>query len=123
MPNYQSQNPPFAIFPGDVVNPFSAEGPTPPQASQQFALALTGGGTGPGGRVVAWQTSFASAPTAVSVQLQSADVDADASYQTLDSSTATAGERRQVANVQAKFLRVKLVSQTGGGTITVSLSV
>ena len=123
MPNYQSQNPPFSVFAGDVVNPFNGEAPAAPQASQQFALAPTGGGTGPGGRVVAWQTSFASAPTAVSLQLQSADVDADASYQTLDSSTATAGERRQVANVQAKFLRVKLVSQTGGGAVTVSLSV
>ena len=123
MPNYQSQNPPLSVFPGDVVNPFSAETPSAPQASQQFALAVTGGGCGAGGRVLAWQTSFASAPTAVSVQLQSSDVDSDASYQTLDSSTATAGERRQVANVQAKFLRVKLVSQTGGGAVTVSLSV
>ena len=123
MPNYQSQNPPFAVSPGDVVNPFSAESPAPPQSSQQFALAPTVGATGPGGRVVAWQTSFASAPSAVSVQLQSSDVDSDASYQSLDSSTATAGERRQVANVQAKFLRAKLVSQTGGGAITVSLSV
>ena len=123
MPNYNAQNPPFAVYPGDVVFPFNSESPAAPQASQQFALAPTVGGTGPGGRVVAWQTSFASSPGAVNAVLQAADVDADANYQNLDSSTNTAGERRQVTNVQAKFLRVKLVSQTGGGAITVSLGI
>ncbi len=123
MPNYNAQNPPFAVYPGDVVFPFNGESPSPPQASQQFALGPTVGGTGPGGRVVAWQTSFASAPGSVSVTLQAADVDADANYQVLDTSTNTAGERRQVANVQARFLRVRLATQSGGGAISVSLGV
>jgi hypothetical protein len=123
MPNYNAQNPPFAVYPGDVVFPFNAESPAPPQASQQFALGPTVGGSGPGGRVVVWQISFASAPGAVNAVLQAADVDADPNYQNLDTSTNTAGERRQVANVQARFLRVRLVSQTSGGAITVSLGV
>lgn len=122
MPNYNAQNPPWSAAPGDVVFPFNAESPAPPQASQQYALGPTVGGTGPGGRTIAWQTSFASAPTAVSVVLQAADVDVDANYATIDTSTATAGERRQ-AQVQARFVRVKLVSQTGGGAITVSLGI
>ena len=123
MPNYNAQNPPFAVYPGDVVFPFNGESPATPQASQQFALAPTGGAAGPGGRVVAWQISFASAPASVSLALQAADVDADANYQNLDSSTNTSGERRQVTNVQARFLRVRLVSQSGGGAITVSVGV
>ncbi len=123
MPNYNVQNPPYSTYPGDVVFPFNAESPAPPQSSQQFALGPTGGGSGPGGRVVAWQTSFASAPGAVNVVLQAADVDADADYQNLDTSTNVNGERRQVTNVEARFLRVRLVSQTGGGAITVSLRV
>jgi hypothetical protein len=123
MPNYNAQNPPFSVYPGDVVFPFNSESPAPPQASQQFALAPTVGGTGPGGREVVWQISFASAPASVNVVLQAADVDADANYQVLDTSTNTAGERRQVVNIQAKFLRVKLISQSGGGAVTTSLGV
>jgi len=42
----------------------------------------------------------------------------DAEYQTLDTTTATVGEARTVANVQAKFLRVRFVSSTGSSGLT-----
>lgn len=121
MPNYNAQNPPYSIFPGDLVFPFNAESPAAPQASQQYAIATPFDGSAQQGRLLAWQTSFASAPSAVNVVLQAADVDSDADYAVVDTSTQVAGERRQIL-VKAKFVRVRLVSQTGGGAITVSLS-
>ncbi len=119
MPNYNADTP-HTIYPGDVVTPFNAETPTPPQASQQFALPAFTGAHVEQGRQVSWQTSFASAPTAVNAVLQAADQDADANYATVDTSTQTAGERRQIL-VRAKFVRAKLVSQTAGGAITVTI--
>ena len=52
--------------------------------------------------------------------LQAADADADASYSTVDTSTNVNGERRQVL-VRSRFLRARLVSQSGAGAITVSV--
>jgi hypothetical protein len=122
MPNYQTSGPITALYPGDPpAYAFNGESPMPPQASQQFALARP---YGPGMEVaqtIAWQISFASAPTAVAVYLQVADVDADASYATVDVSTETAGERRTIST-RAKFVRVKLNAQSGGGAITATLS-
>lgn len=123
MPNYITTQPPTALYPGDVVFPFNAESPAPPQASQQFALGFYQGATAEQGRTVVWQTSFAAAPSAVSVSLQAAEADADAQYQTIDTSTNVNGERRSVPQVNAKFLRARLASQTGGGAITVQLGV
>ena len=119
MPNYNADTP-HAIFPGDVVLPFNAESPAPPQSSQQFALPAFTGAHPDQGRQISWQTSFASAPTAVSVVLQAADVDADVNYAVVDTSTLAAGERRQVL-VRARFVRARLASQTAGGAITVTI--
>ncbi len=120
MPNYNAQNPPFAIFPGDVALAFNAEAPTAGQASQQFALPDYSG-RGEQGRTVRWQTIFASAPSAISITLQTALDDVDAHYQTVDTSTATAGEARTVTAVNAKFIRAKLTSITGGSGVTVEV--
>lgn len=38
MPNYNTQVPPYSIFPGDVALAFNNEAPAAGQASQQFAL-------------------------------------------------------------------------------------
>jgi hypothetical protein len=120
MPNYNTQNPPYAIFPGDVALAFNAESPTAGQASQQFALPDYSGFPSQG-RAISWQTLYATAPTAVSITLQSAMNDVDAQYQTIDTSTATAGESRMVMPVNAKFLRAKLTSITGGSGVTVQI--
>jgi hypothetical protein len=61
--------------------------------------------------------------------------DVDAEYQTIDTTTAVAGEGRSVPNnasgttspatgtVQAKFIRAKVVSSTGGSGLTVKFLV
>jgi len=120
MPNYSTTTAPFTIYPGDVAVAFNAESPAPPQSSIQFALPSFTGAQPENARTVAWQTSFAAAPTAVGVALQAADQDTDAAYAAIDSSTNVNGERRQVL-VRARFLRARLLSQTGGGAITITI--
>ena len=70
-----------------------------------------------------WQTVFGTAPTAVNIILQAAINDVDAEYQTIDTTTTTAGEARTVANVQARFLRMRFVSSTGGTGLTAKILV
>jgi hypothetical protein len=40
MPNYNSQVPPFTLYPGDTGLAFNSENPSAPQASQQFAMGV-----------------------------------------------------------------------------------
>jgi len=120
MPNYNAQVPPYSIFPGDVALAFNNESPAAGQASQQFALPSYAGFP-ENGRTVRWQTIFGTAPSAVSVVLQSAITDADAQYSTIDTSTQTAGEARTVTGVRGNFLRAKVSSITGGSGVTVQV--
>jgi len=120
MPNYNTQNPPFALFAGDVALAFNNEAPAVGQASQQFSLPDYSG-RGEQGRTVRWQTIYGTAPTAVTMVLQAALDDVDAHYQTIDSSTLVGGEGRTVTGVNAKFIRAKLTANTGGSGITVQL--
>lgn len=123
MPNYQNATPPISLMPGDVGFSFNNEAfPGSAQAGSQFALPSYAGQPDVG-TSVRWQTLFGSAPSAVSMALQGAMADVDAEYQTLDSTTNAAGEARTVANVQAKFLRIKFVSATGGSGLTAKLLV
>ncbi|MGH7837579.1 MAG: hypothetical protein ACREQC_07095 [Candidatus Binataceae bacterium] len=120
MPNYNTQNPPYSIFPGDVALAFNAEAPAAGQASQQFALPSYAGFP-ENGRTLRWQTSFTAAPTSINVVLQTALSDADAQYQTIDTSTATGGEARSVSGVRANFVRAKVTSISGGAGVTVQV--
>lgn len=120
MPNYNAQVPPYSIFPGDVAFAFNTEAPGAGQASQQFALPSYAGFP-ENGRTVRWQTSFGSVPSAVSIVLQSALVDSDAEYSTIDTSSATSGEARTVSGVRGNFLRAKVSSITGGSGVTVEV--
>lgn len=120
MPNYNAQNPPNSVYPGDVVFAFNAEAPAAGQASQQFALPSYAGFP-ENGRTIRWQTIFGTAPTSVSVVLQTAMSDSDAQYATVDTSTATTGEARTVAGVRGKFIRAKVSAITGGSGVTVQL--
>jgi hypothetical protein len=120
MPNYNAQVPPYSIFPGDVALAFNSEAPGAGQASQQFAMPSYAGFP-ENGRSVRWQTIFGTAPSAISVVLQTAMTDADAQYSTIDTSTATAGEARTVTGVHANFVRAKISSITGGAGITVQV--
>jgi hypothetical protein len=47
--------------------------------------------------------------------------DVDAEYAAVDTSTNAAGEARTVAGVRANFLRIKVISATGGSTFTAKM--
>lgn len=120
MPNYNAQNPPNSVYPGDVAFAFNTEAPAAGQASQQFALPSYFGFP-ENGRTIRWQTIFGTAPTSVSMVLQTAMIDSDAQYTTVDTSTVTAGEARTVTGVRGKFIRAKVSAITGGSGVTVQL--
>jgi hypothetical protein len=123
MPSYQNVVPPLALSPGDVGFSFNNEAfPGSAQAGSQFAIPSFAGQPDTG-YAVRWQTIFGTAPTAVSLQLQGAMADVDAEYQTVDSTTNLAGEARTVTGVQARFLRIKFVSSTGGSGLTAKMLV
>src|SRR5262249_44444318 len=123
MPAYQNTFPPISLSPGDVGFSFNNEEfPGSATAGSQFAIpSYTGrADTGNAGR---WQTICGTAPTAVNMTLQGAMADVDAEYQTIDTTTATAGEARTVTGVQARFLRIKFNSSTGGTGLTAKFMV
>jgi hypothetical protein len=120
MPNYNAQVPPYSIFPGDVALAFNSESPAGGQASQQFALPNYAGFP-ENGRTIRWQTIYGTAPSAVSVVLQTAMVDADAQYSSVDTSAATAGEARTITGVRGNFIRAKVASITGGSGVLVQI--
>jgi hypothetical protein len=129
MPAYQNTTPPSSLFSGDVGFSFNNETfPGSATSGTQFALpSFTG--TTDSGTAVRWQTIFGTAPTAVNIVLQGAMADVDAEYQTIDTSTATTGEARSIPSaavpgaVQAKFLRIRFVSSTGGTGLTAKILV
>ena len=123
MPSYQNVTPPISLMPGDVGFSFNNEAfPGSATAGSQFAIPSYAGQPDTG-TAVRWQTIFGTAPTAVSLVLQGAMADVDAEYQTIDTTTNTAGEARTVSGVQAKFLRIKFNSSTGGAGLTAKLMV
>lgn len=123
MPSYQNLTPPSSLMPGDVGFSFNNEAfPGGAQSGSQFALPSYAGRRD-SGSAIRWQTIFGTAPTAVSLSLQGAMADVDAEYQTIDTTTNTAGEARTVTGVQAKFLRIKFTSSTGGSGLTAKLLV
>jgi hypothetical protein len=123
MPVYQNTLPPTSLFSGDVGFSFNNEAfPGAATSGSQFTLPSYTG-LPDGGTAVRWQTVFGTAPTAVNIILQGAINDVDAEYQLIDTSTQTAGEARTVANVQARFLRVRFVSSTGGTGLTAKILV
>lgn len=120
MPNYNARVPPFAVSPGDVALAFNSEAPATGHASRQFAPPNYAG-FADGGRTVRWQTIFGTAPTAVSIVLQTAMINADAPYSTIDTSAATTGEARTVTGVRGNFIRAKVSSITGGAGVIVQV--
>jgi hypothetical protein len=123
MPTYQNVLPPISLSPGDVGFSFNNEAfPGAATAGSQFALPSYAGQPDTG-TAVRWQTIFGGAPTAVNLTLQGAMSDIDAEYQTIDTSTAITGEARTVTGVQARFLRIKFNSSTGGTGLTAKILV
>jgi hypothetical protein len=123
MPSYQNVLSPIALSSGDVGFSFNNETfPGSAQAGTQFALpSFTG--LPDSSTAVRWQTIFGSNPTAVRIVLQGAMSDVDAEYFLIDTTTAITGEARTVTGVQAKFLRIRFVSSTGGTGLTAKILV
>src|SRR5580658_2110715 len=114
MPAYNAAVPPLSLFPGDVGFSFNAEAfPAAGTAGSQFAIPEPTG-LPDQGHTVRWQTIFGTAPSAINIILQGATADVNSEYATIDTSTATAGEARTVTGVRARFLRIMMVSSTGG---------
>ena len=90
--------------------------PSSATAGQQFSVAR-GNLSTDGQRGVTWFTQFTGSPATVTANLQAADIDADANYTTVDTSTATGGESRSVGSINYSFYRVKFTS-TGGTSPT-----
>jgi len=123
MPTYQNALPPTSLFSGDFGFRFNNESfPGSATPGSQFALqSFTG--LPDGGNSVRWQTVFGKAPSEVNMMLQAAINDVDAEYRTIDTTTVAAGEGRAVANVQARFQRIRFVSCTGGSGLTAKILV
>ena len=129
MPAYQNATPPISLMPGDVGFSFNNEAfPGSATSGTQFAIPSYAGRADTG-NTVRWQTIFGTAPTAVNIVLQGAMADVDSEYQTIDTTTATTGEARTIPSaavpgaVQAKFLRIRFVSATGGSGLTAKMLV
>lgn len=92
------------------------EQPTPPQAGQAFAINSTLSLAGPLGFAV--DGKFSGAPGVFEVDIQAADIDADANYQTISNgNVSTVDATNQTFHfdctwVVAKFVRVKLLTRT-----------
>ena len=114
MPAYGTPQPgggATALSPGDAMRLFDAEILVAPQASIPFLRALSGdSGT-------TFTIGFAAAPTAV-VAIQGANVDLEAQYQTLF--TSTDKQTDSYTNTERwRYYRARLVSQAAGGALTV----
>jgi hypothetical protein len=121
MPAYSNATPPLSLFPGDVGYSFNAESfPSNGTAGSQFAIPEPSGMPNQG-HTVRWQTIFGTAPSAINIRLQGAMADVDAEYSDVDTSTTTTGEARTVTGVRARFLRVTMVTATGGASLTAKI--
>ena len=125
MPNYSARVPSYSIFPGDVALAFNNEAPAAGQASQRFALPSYAGFP-ENGRTIRWQISFATAPTSVNIQLQTAINDVDVQYALPTgaanmSSTLNAGDNLVAAGVRANSVRAKVIAISGGSGVTVQI--
>ena len=121
MPAYSNATPPLSLFPGDVGFSFNAEAfPAAGTSGSQFAIPEPSGFPDQS-HTVRWQTIFGTNPASINIRLQGSAVDVDAEYYDLDTSTAIAGEARTVGPVRARFLRIKVVSSSGGAALTAKM--
>lgn len=92
---------------------FNAESPTAPQSSIAVAVNNRAG-------AVQFDISFLSAPTS-SVLIQGSNVNTDAEYETLKTSTSVQKDGYTDTGGW-RFYRAKLATQSAGGPLTVTVS-
>lgn len=114
--------PPVAIYPGDSQTVFSAEQPVIPQASDRVHLALGPWENYPPS--VSIEGFFSGAPGAFEIDIQDADTDADAFYQTVPSAGVISAVstnntfRAELVPIKGKFVRAYLKTRTNGVNLT-----
>lgn len=92
------------------------------QSSQAFAVPQSGGQS-QNGITVTWRTRYPSAPGAVTMALQAAEVNEDSQFSTLDTSTSTSGETRSITLTRLMFLRVNASGVSGGSSPTAVVTI
>jgi hypothetical protein len=102
----------YSISPGVPVTLMDADAGAAPVTGSTFAIAAMSS------RTVTWQTIFASAPGSCTVALQGS-LDGGTTWNTLDSSTATGGEIRNITLTGVLLIRAVKAAQSGGGALTV----
>jgi hypothetical protein len=114
MPLYQ-EGKAVLVFGGDTFKMFDAESPANNEESVAVALQ-------PNVDHYEVRMSFASEPSACQYDVQTAVENEDAKFLLADSLTDPLGEvmRRQL--VTDKLVRIKKISQTGGGAVTISIT-
>jgi hypothetical protein len=117
MPNYVAGASKL-IIPGQNYNFFNAESPSAPQSSIAMAHRVNAGGLY---TPINFVIFFSAAPTD-SLLIQGAEVDLDSHYQTLFTSTNSQFDK--YGDIGAfPFYRARIVSWSGGGTLTVIAAV
>lgn len=84
-------------------------------AGKQFAMQAVSG-LASNSRDVSWVVATPSAPSSFTAALQGADVDQEAEYSSLDTTTAVG--LRVVLGVRSNFIRVKYTAVSGGSSPT-----
>lgn len=122
MPAYSTSSAVVALSVGDQGLSFNAETFAAPQAGQQFAVAKNP--TAPGLCFVGMEVDLPTAPGTFEVDLQEADTDTDAAYQTVGSVTTVnaAGWNRGDFQVAGRFVRAYLKSLQNAGNLTVKIT-
>lgn len=114
---------PTGLYPGDSLAIFNAESVTAPVAGKAIAIGRPYNSGGP--PVVGMEVLFGGAPGTFQVDLQEADTDVDAAYQSVGSVIAVnAGQyARFDAQITGQFARPKVISLQNAVTVTIRLSV
>lgn len=112
-----------AVYPGSPYAPAGDSLETLTPGAKSAVVHVPAAGGAPQSASFSWTTKFTGAPSAVSVSIQGANVDSDASYSTIDTSTNTAGETRTKTAQAFKFYRAIINSATGGTGIELTFTV
>jgi hypothetical protein len=103
------------LSPGVPANSFTSAAIVASTNGTAFALPQ---GFAP---TVSWQIVLTGGPSAINVVLQGSQD--NISYFTIDTTTNTSGELRYLGPIALRFMRARIVSVTGGTTITVTFLV
>jgi hypothetical protein len=106
----------YRINRGEPFKLLDAYTGTDDHSSDWTALPTPRAGDAP--MTIAWQSYFAVAPGAVSLQLQGAMNAVDAEAFILDTSTDVNGAVAHVSPIACRFIRARQVSKTGGTAFT-----